>query len=423
MTEDRKPEFFYGYVVVVAAFCIQVVAWGMVNSYGIFFLPLTTEFGWLRATISGAASLCLLTQGFMSIIVGSLNDRFGPRVVMSLCGLFFGLGYLLMSQVSAAWQLYLFYGVIVGMGLSSVDVVLLSMVARWFVKKRGMMSGIVKVGTGVGMLIMPLVISVLISTYGWRNAYIIIGAPALIVIVSAAQFLRRDPGEMHQLAYGEEATTAGSVGSAGVGLGLSLREAIRTRQFWMICTVYLAALFSIHTTVVHIVPHAEDLGIPATSAASIMSIIGGASIAGRFIMGSAGDRIGNRLAMIVCLAVLSVALLWLQLADQMWMLVLFALVYGFAHGGFFALLSPTVASLFGMQAHGVIFGIVIFSGTIGGAIGPILAGHIFDISHSYQIVFLLLPAVSVIGLVLTVWLRPNIGKGGGISTTGMTRTT
>ena len=315
-----------------------------------------------------------------------------------------------MSQINTIWQLYLFYGVIVGIGVSASDVPLLSTIARWFTKRRGMMSGIVKAGTGTGMLIMPIVASKLISTYDWRTAYIAIGIIGLVIIVSAAQFLRRDPAQMGQLPDGEEKPNVVSLNSADGGF--SLREAIHTRQFWIICAIYFLVLFCVQIILIHIAPHAEDLGISVTNAASIMSIIGGASIVGRLVMGSASDRIGTKPSLIICFLILLAALLWLQLARELRMLYLFAVIYGVAHGGFFALISPIVAELFGTGSHGVLLGIVFFSSTIGGAISPLLAGHIFDITSSYQLVFLICTAISVIGTILTSLLTPTSSRGG-----------
>ena len=165
LAKNRNSKFFYGYIIVSAAFCIQMIAWGMFSTYGVFFKPLTMEFGWTRAMISGASSLSMLVCGLLGIGMGRLTDRFGPRMIMVVCGFFLGLGYFLMSQINTIWQLYLFYGVLIGIGLSAIDVSLLSTVVRWFVNKRGMMSGIVNVGTGVGMLIMPIVANRLISSY------------------------------------------------------------------------------------------------------------------------------------------------------------------------------------------------------------------------------------------------------------------
>lgn len=410
LTGTGKPRFFYGYVIVAASFGIQAIAFGIYSTFGVFLNPLLAEFGWLRATISGAASLSFLFFGFLAIIMGGLSDRFGPRIVMTACGFLLGLGFLLMSQISTIYHLYLVYGVIVGIGLSATDVVLLSTIARWFVEKRGTMSGIAKAGTGLGMLIMPLVAIGLISAYGWRTSYFILGAVALVCITSVAQLLRREPGQMRQLPDGEEQTTAGSLDLAEEGL--SLREAIHTRQFWTICVAYLTIFFSTNTILVHIVPHAMDLGISATNAAGILSTIGGVSMIGRLVMGNAGDRVGNKRAIVICFLILVAALSWLQLAKELWMLYLFAGIYGFAHGGFFALISPVVAGLFGTSSHGVILGMVLFYGTIGGAIGPVLAGHIFDITHSYQLAFLILVVFSIIGLTLTTSLRPITSKRG-----------
>lgn len=351
----------------------------------------------------------MLHQIFLSIIAGGLADRFGPKVVTAVCCFFAGLGFLLMSQVRGIWQLYLFYGVIVGIGLSAIDVVLLSTVARWFIKKRGIMSGVVKVGTGLGLLIMPLVASVLISIYDWRTAYIILGVITLVSTVSLAQLLRRDPAQVGQSPDGELSATNDNVNSLGVGL--SLQEVTHTRQFWMICLTYLTIVFTANTIMTHIALHAIDLGVSEMKAAGIISIIGAASIVGRLVIGNTGDRLGHKQAMIICFLVFILSLLWLQFAKESWMLYLFAIPYGFAHGGFFAIISPMVAGLFGTRAHGIILGIVFSSGTLGGAIGSLLGGYLFDITGSYRLVFLILLIFSVAGLILIGGLRP-IKEGG-----------
>ena len=409
MTGDRKPKLFYGYIIVLVGFGIQAVGWGVYSVFGVFFTPLLIEFGWTRVTISGATSLSFLLLGFFGIIAGRLGDKFGPRVVMVGCGLFLGLGYLLMSQVSTIWQLYLFYGLIVAIGTSGLDVLPLSTVARWFVKRRGMMSGILKAGTGAGVLLMSIVASGLIVSYGWRTSYLILGSAAFAFIVLAAQFLRRDPGQKGLVPYG--ADEAGAADLNATEAGFSLQEAIHLRQFWMLCALCVITLFYIDTIMVHIVPHGIELGISAASAATILAVIGGVSMVGRVVMGSAGDRIGSRLAISVCFPIMAVALFWLQIAQELWMLYLFAAVYGFAHGGFFALLSPLVAELFGLGSHGVIFGIVIFSGALGGSLGPVLVGYIFDVTNSYQLGFLVCALLAVISFILALLLRPTGGKG------------
>lgn len=396
--------YFYGYTIIAVSFFIQAVVWGTGNSFGIFFDPLLSEFGWLRGTLSGAASLCFLVHGITSILVGNLNDRFGPRLIMTVCGFFLGLGFFLMSRVHTVWQLYLFYGLVVGIGLSGTDVVPLSTLARWFERKRGMMSGIIKVGTGVGMLVMPIFMTWLLNDRGWRDTFAILGLIILSAVVVLAQFLVRDPAGKAQCIDNRKEIDRGRSDAAEAGL--SLQAALRTRQFKTICAVYFIILVCAFTVVIHIVQHAIDRGIAAGPAAGILAAVGGVSIAGRFVMGTAGDRIGDKAALAICLMILLMALGWLQLADRLWMFYAFAVLYGFAHGGFFALNSPLTARLFGTRAHGMLLGIIIFCSTVGGAIGPLAAGFLFDVTRSYKLIFLIMAVLAAVGLALTLSLRP-----------------
>jgi MFS family permease len=393
--QNERPRLFYGYILVATAFVIQILVWGIYNSYGVFFNPLLDDFGWPRATISGAASLSQITIGFGAIVLGNMNDRFGPRILVVFCGISAGLGYFLMSQINSIWQLYLFHGLIVGIGASGTDVILLSTTARWFVKRRGMMSGIVKIGTGVGIMIVPLIAAWLITSYGWRDSFSIIGITLAVVLVSGAQLLRRDPSRMGLLPDGEKTPDREISGLPETGLSLS--QAARTLRFWMLCLAFFVILWCTFTIIIHFARYTVDLGFSVSFGATMISVIGGASIIGRLVMGISGDRVGSKRALLICSAVLIASFAWLQFAREAWSLVLFVVVYGFCHGGFYALVSPTVAEFFGTHSHGAIFGIVIFCSSIGGAIGPLVTGYIFDITDSYNTAFLLALALSVVG--------------------------
>lgn len=407
-----KARYFYGYNIVAAGFTIQAVCIGAMFAYGVFFKEFQAEFGWSRATISGASSLAFLIMGAVGILAGRLNDRIGPRVLIVASAGFLGLGYLLMSRLQSPWQLYIMYGLLAGIGFSTHDVITLSTVARWFVKRRGVMSGIVKVGTGSGQLLGPMIATLLLAIYGWRYANLIIGTVILAALVAAAQLMRRDPQGMGLLPDGGSDVAYGRV----VGTeerGFSLKEAVRMKQFWIICTTEFAVLGCLLTVVVHIVPYARDLGLAPAYAAGVLSTIGGVSILGRIVMGAANDRIGGRRALIICLIVLFGSFVWLQLVTNVWMLFLFAVIYGFAHGGFFTVVSPMVAELFGTGSHGLLFGIILFSGTLGGAFGPVMAGRAFDVTGSYRMVFLALSGLTLIGFVLMILLRPIRDRGSG----------
>jgi len=399
----KRLTYFYGYNIVTAGFGIQAIGIGILISFGVFFKPLLVDFEWSRATLSGAQSLAMLVSGILGILIGRLSDRFGPRMVMSVATFFLGLGLLLMSGLNHVWQLFLFYSVIFGIGLSAIDIIPLSTTARWFIRRRGIMTGIVKVGTGAGQLVIPLVASLLIAGYGWRISYVIIGAAAMVMLIFIGQLLRRDPAQMGLLPDGNKELQTQS--SKLTETDFYIREALRTWQFWTICFTFLATMFCLLMIMVHIVPHVTDIGISSTTAAGILSVIGGISMVGRFVTGVAIDRIGNRLSMIICLILLILALLWLQLAGELWMFYLFAVVYGFGHGGLFTVISPIVAEYFGIRSHGVLFGIVFCSAMVGGAIGPVIAGHIFDTTGSYSLAFWICTSVGALALVLILTLR------------------
>jgi MFS family permease len=411
--DNVRARYFYGYNIVAAGFVIQAVSIGALFAYGVFFKEFQSEFGWSRATISGASSLAFLVMGAAGILAGRLNDRIGPRILIAVAGISLGVGYLLMSYMQTAWQLYLLYGLVVGIGYCTHDVITLSTIARWFVKRRGMMSGIVKVGTGCGQLCLPLIATALIAALGWRSSCFIIGAAALVALVAVAQLMRRDPQSMGIAPDNGNNRTAGFISTTDEG-SLSLSEASRTRAFWTLCVAEFAVFFCLLTVVVHIVPHARDLGLPPTIAAGVLSTIGGVSMLGRFTMGTVNDGIGGKRSLITCFIILIGGLVWLQLSEGAWMLYLFAVIYGFAHGGLFTVMSPMVAELFGTGSHGLLFGIVLFGGTLGGALGPLMAGHLFDLTGNYRLVFLILTALALVGFGLIMTLRPPAKAGGDI---------
>jgi MFS family permease len=420
MTEqDQRPAApaasaapFYGYTIVGAAAFSMVLIFSVHYSFGVFFLPLLKEFGWSRAATAGAFSLVWIAQGLLAVVMGGLNDRFGPRLVLTACGILIGTGYLLISQVHAIWHLYLFYGVIVGAGLGGTFVPLTSTTARWFIARRGVMTGVVTAGVGVGALIGPPISSALISGYNWRTSYIILGSVTLIGVTVAAQFLRRDPAQLGLRPYGEAASTslassqAASRRPGGHSHGLSLREAAHTWQFWILCAVFLCYGFSLSAVLLHLTPHAVGIGIAASDAAWLVAVIGGASVVGKVLLGSAVDRIGTQRVYLISFVLLAASLASLALITEFRALTMFAVVFGFAYGGLAAAHAPIVAWLFGLKQHGLIFGVSFNGWTVGCALGPIVAGHLFDATGSYRTAFLACAGLSVLGLVLTSILKP-----------------
>ncbi|MBW2207622.1 MAG: MFS transporter, partial [Deltaproteobacteria bacterium] len=194
--QTEESRIYFGYFVAGAAFLSMVVIWASFYSFGIFLQPVLSEFHWSRANISGAFSFCSITMGLTGIVMGGLNDRFGPRLVMSLCGILLGIGYGFMSRLGSIWQLYLFYGVILGIGMGGSFIPLMTTVARWFDRRRSLMTGIVSSGIGVGALLGPPLVNGLISSFGWRTSYLFMGSVVFGTLLLTAQFMRRDPSQM-----------------------------------------------------------------------------------------------------------------------------------------------------------------------------------------------------------------------------------
>jgi MFS family permease len=190
-----KRKFFYGHVIVGICFITLMIMYGALYSFGVFLKPIVAEFGWTRAVTAGAYSLYFLLSGLWSILAGRLSDRFEPRLIVTCCGLLVCLCYLLLSQITDVWQIYLLYGVLLSLGVATSFVAIYSTVARWFTTSRGLASGIVSAGIGVGVVVMPPLANLLINSYSWHTSFMVIGLIALI-IPAVAQFLKREPGSL-----------------------------------------------------------------------------------------------------------------------------------------------------------------------------------------------------------------------------------
>jgi len=401
---QAKTGFFFGYIVVIAAFFIMAMMWGTFHAFGVFFNPVLAEFGWTRAMTSGAFALSLIISGFSAILMGRLTDRIGPRLVLTICGFLLGVGYLLISRVSAVWQLYLLYGIIIGVAMGGAWVPLMSTVARWFSARRSLFTGIVLAGLGIGGLVGPPAASWLISLYDWRTSYAVIGALSLVIVIVAAQFLRRDPAQVGQMPYGSHE-------AAGTELqqhaeGLSFNEALRNGTFWLFFLALFTFGFCLYSIMVHIAPHAIDLGISDASAANILALIGGMGILGMVLLGGLADRIGNRWGFAIGLALMAIPVLLLIPAKREWLIYLITAIFGFGHGGFASSESPMAARLFGLKAHGTILGTAVLGFSIGAGVGPVVTGYIFDITTSYQLAFVCAASVAIIGIIVTAVLKP-----------------
>ena len=386
-----KDKLFYGWVVVIAGFAINAIILGTRYSFGVFFKSLESEFDLTRGATSGVFSAYMVFCCAFAILGGWASDRYGPRIVTFLMGLFVGLSFLLTSQTNSSWQLFISYSLLFAIGTGAGYVVLMSTISRWFDRRRGSALGIAGSGVGVGTVVIAPFATYLISSLDWRRAFIVVGLIAGAIIVSFSMLLKKDPSEIGVLPNGVKS------GSGEMRIqdkqddiqpiSFSLLQAFRTSNFWFMWIVQLMWALCLHIVLVHIVPHATDVGISAAEAAVVLGLIGMISIPSRVVMGGLSDRIDRKVSAIICALLQAGAVVWLIWSQELWMFYLFAIVYGLGWGGIDPPVVALMGDVFGLRRIGVIMGAMIVGWGIGAAIGPVIGGLIFDVSNSYSAAF------------------------------------
>lgn len=386
-----KGKLFYGWVVVGTFFIMGITLYGIHFSFGVFFESIESAFHLNRAETSAVSSVNLLLAGVCAFLAGWALDRYGPRIVVLLMGLFTGLSLLLTSQTDSLWQLFLTYSLLLAMGTGALYVVSMSTVSRWFDKRRGSALGMASAGVGLGPLFMAPFATYLISNFSWRTAYFVIGLIAWLIVIPLSRLLKRDPYEIGALPDGVK-SDSNDMGEEEDGIrlsGLSLPQAFRTRSFRLVTFIWIFFASNLFLVMTHLVRHARDINFLPMEAATVLSLIGGAAIVGRVLIGIASDRVGRKLTSVICALLQAGAMVWLIWAQDLWMLYLFALAYGFAFGGMSPVMAALIGDTFGLGRIGAIFGLLEIGFGVGAAIGPVMGGLIFDVSGSYSLAFLL----------------------------------
>ena len=401
--QSKQGKLYYGWIIIIASFFICLVAFGIQHSFGIFLKPLQDEFGWSGALTSGAFSVYFIVHGLVAVPAGWVTDRFGPKTTILTGSLLLGGGLLLTSRTNLPWQLYLSYGLFVGAGVGSVWCPLTATASRWFLEKRGLALGILSSGIGVGMLIMSPVAGWLISVFGWRISYFIIGLGVWVIIIPSAMFLVREPRDKKLLPYGAVASEVR--GDFDAMAGLTLQQALQTRTLWLLFFMYALCTLCIQTVIVHVVRYAITVGIPPLSAAKVLSFVGGFSVAGKLTVGSVSDLVGRRKTFVASALIQIIAVLCLIRATSISTFYLVGSVFGFSYGGFAPLVVMLTGEFLGLHSLGANLGVIMLGSSIGGAIGPVLAGRIFDITGSYAIALISAASSMLLATILSLGLK------------------
>jgi len=361
---------------------------GSIYIYGVFFSPIEAEYGWSRGALSVAYSIFMAVYAAMQLVSGALYDLRGPKVTLSL-GMLAGIGFILCSTISSLWQLYLFYGVVAAIGVGALYVPCTSTAMKWFPHRKGLATGFVVAGLGVGMLVLAPLSKYLIAVYGWRFAFSFLGF-MFIVVMALTVLIVEDPRR-------EDLRPSPMRRGAA-------KEAIKSKLFWLIYIAFSLGSLAGAMVIIHVVPYAEDLGIPALAAALIVSLIGISNIIGRIGVGAILDKVGVKATLSSCF-IAQAACTWMLLkVSGLWQLYAIAIVFGFSYG-WIALYAPTVGEFFGMERVGSILGVLGTSFGLGAVVGPALAGVVFDVTKSYFIAFTTGALMSLLAALLVALIK------------------
>lgn len=393
-------KFYYGWIVLTACLILLTISYGIRFSFGVFFQSLEEEFGWSRALTSELFSVYMIFSCLFALLGGWAVDRYGAKKIAIVMGCFAVLGLLLTSQARSPWLLFLSYSLLLGMGTGATFTITAATASRWFEEKRALAFAITGSGVSLATILMAPIASYLIAGYGWRTSYVVMALITLCFMIPSSFLLKRTPGETATLAKDKKPE------------GSSLSEAIKTRNFSLITLIWFLYSFCLFMVMTHTVRHAIDLGTPPLPAALILTLIGGANILSRVPLGIAADRFGKKRISIIFSLFAAGAMLWLIESTSLWMLYLFAIVFGIANGGLGIATTALVGDIFGVRHIGVIFAALEIPWAAGAAVGPALAGYIFDTSGSYTFAFLMGTIAALLVIVLLPPLRIPPAKRG-----------
>jgi MFS family permease len=404
--------FFGWWVVFAAAATAFLTAGSFFYGFSTLFDPLTKEFGWSRASISVAFSLRSEVGGIAAIGVGFLVDRWGSRRLMAGGVVLVAIGFLLLSQAQTLWTFYGATVVIAVGGSAAGGQAGMVAVSHWFRRLRGRALGLMTMGTGASGA-MAVVLAMLISSFGWRSALVIIGLTQLAVCVPLAMSIRDRPHLMGLTPDGTadpSSKTAEGLPAIPAVDGMSARQAFRSAGFWRLSGAVALANMGTTAVLVHQIPFfTSSVGLSASAAAASLTALTFTSLIGRFGTGYLSDIVDKRVTMASAYAITGVAILLYATIYEPWQILIVVPIFALGFGSAIPVRAAFQAEYFGMRSFGVVQGMIFTIATLGGVAGPILAGWMYDQTDSYRMAFVLFSGVTMVAapLMLTVPRRPS----------------
>lgn len=382
--------FHYAWVVAAVTALVALTSASIRAAPGVLILPLESEFGWSRTSISFAVGLSILIFGLGAPIGGSLIDRFGPRRI-ALSGMALAAaGLLPMLAMRDIWQLHLFWGLTVGIGTGAIAGSLSATLAhRWFRRHRGLVIGLFGASTSAGQLIFVPTLMALTISSGWRSAVLLLAIVSLLVLLPVLLLLRDRPEDVGLLPYGESSDAAEVVAERAADQQRTpLAVALRTRDFWLLAGSFFVCGYTSNGLVgTHLIPHTLEHGFTAAAAASAVGVMGLMNVVGTLASGWLSDRFDNRKLLACYYGFRALSLAALPFILELPHLYIFAIVFGL---DYIATVPPTAnltATIFGRASLGTIYGWIFFSHMVGGALAAYAGGLFHDVLGDYHFMF------------------------------------
>jgi len=408
MTDSERPRMFYGWWVVLAAFLNLFFAVGIVfYGFPVFYPSLvdSLHFSRQQATTGMFLGFAAVAPLF-GLLVGALIDRLGARLAILLGTGFVGASLYLMGSVNTLRQYYvLCFTEVVGYVLAG-PIPNQVLIANWFRVQRGRAMGYAYLGLGVGGTASPLLVHWLIETFGWRRAFEVLGVLIVAVLFPIGIWVTRStPGDLGLLPDGGQSnpTTA----EPATAQSRTVRDAIGTANFWLLLIGSTLVIGAIGTVISHFILFLKDEGYSSGWASRALTMLLLSSLAGRVIVGYFADRFTRKNVMAVFYLALALAIPLLFWPHRAQTVRGFAILFGFAMGADYMLIPLVAADCFGLSSLGKILALIIMADSLGQTFGPVMAGRIFDIRHSYDLAWLIITIAGILGAVAVYLIRAN----------------
>jgi MFS family permease len=415
MTALRVGRIHYAWVVLGGTAIALLAASGVRSAFGVFIKPMEAEFGWDRTALSLVASLSFVFNGATGPLVGRLADRWGGRVVLAASGVLLGVGALGAALIVSLWQLYATVGIIIAIGAGSASIgIAAAVAARWFETRRGLAIGIVGGAVAAGqLLVVPLAMWLTLS-WGWRTAFVVLGAGFLAIILPLILALvRNDPQDMGLQPYGAAPGPRTDRRVDPLVERTTLREAIGTTPFWLLAgSFWVCGYTSTGLVLTHLIPHATEHGFHGGQAAQALGVMGAFNIVGTIASGWICDRYGLKGPLAAYYGLRGLSLVFLPYVGTVPGLFAWAVVFGLNYISTVPATTALTAKIYGRYSVGELSGWIFFSHQIGSAVGSLVGGYFYDRFGDYTVAFhsAALVAFAATIMVLAIRERPVSGR-------------